>query len=74
VQRGFVKTEVKMGSANFLRQILKGYFTILTRISKQVSLEYVSHAGIYSFVYHLRQIIKTLKSTENCHLKMYISC
>jgi hypothetical protein len=44
VQIGFVKTEVKMGSVNFLRQILKGYFTILTRISKQVPLEYVSHA------------------------------
>jgi hypothetical protein len=73
VQRGFVKNEVEMGSANFARQILKGYFTILTRISKQVPLGYVSHAGIYSFMYHSQQIIKTLKSAESCHLKMYIS-
>jgi hypothetical protein len=69
VQRGFVKTEVEMRSANFPRQIWKGYFTILTRISKHVPLEYVSHSGIHSLVYHSRHIIKTLKSTENCHLK-----
>jgi hypothetical protein len=60
-----VKTDVEMGSANFPRQNLKGYFTILTRISKQVPLGYVSHTGIYFFVYHSQQITKTLKHAEN---------
>ena len=63
MKRGFVKTEVEIGSANFSRQILKRYFTILTRISKQVPLRYVfTYRNIFLFFFYLTEGLERIIS------------